>query len=182
MSPLIHAEVGWLIAQPLPRRRDRVVVTVASVIPDVDGLGLVVSEQLYADWHHRLAHGVIAAVVVTLAAAAVCSPRSRLAAAGLALLALHSHIAMDLCGSGPGWPIVYLWPFSETAWLPSWQWDLASWQNAVFGLAVTLSCVGAAAVLGRTPVELFSLRADARVVATVRARLKRPAAASSSSS
>ena len=31
MSPIIHAEIGWLIAQPLKRRRDRALVTVAAI-------------------------------------------------------------------------------------------------------------------------------------------------------
>ncbi len=41
MSPIIHAEMGWLIAQPLERRRDRILVTAAAVLSDIDGLGLV---------------------------------------------------------------------------------------------------------------------------------------------
>ena len=73
MSPIIHAAVGWLIGQPLKERRDRIVVAVAAVAPDIDGLGLLVSEELYVEWHHRLAHGAIAAVVVTTGEAPLTS-------------------------------------------------------------------------------------------------------------
>ena len=83
-------------------------------------------------------------------------------------LAFHTHVVADLVGSG--WPLFYLWPVSDTEWLPSWQWDLASWPNAIIGLAVTLTALGCAVWFGRTPVELFSERADAQVVAVIRAR------------
>ena len=171
MSPIIHGAVGWLVGARAARRRDRVVVAVAAVAPDVDGFGLIVSEDLYLAWHHRLAHGALWAVATVVVAFAVTrSWRTSL----LALLAFHTHIAMDLVGSGPGWPILYWYPFSTTEWLPSWQWDLASWQNSLFGLATIIVCLSMALRLRRTPVELFSLRADGAVVAAVRARFARP--------
>jgi uncharacterized membrane protein YagU involved in acid resistance len=55
----------------------------------------------------------------------------------------------------------------------SGQWDLASWQNAVFGLAVTLAALGCALPLGRTVFELVSVKWDVLVVATLRARFAR---------
>ncbi len=171
MSPLIHGAVGWLIAQPLQRRRDRMVVTAVAVLPDVDGLGLLVSEDLYLAWHHRLAHGFGAAVVVTVACGLLLRPRGL--GALLACLAFHSHIAMDLCGSGPGWPILYGWPWWDGEWLPAWQWDLASWQNSLVGLGTIVGCLSMALRTRRTPVELFSLRADARVVSALRLRFAR---------
>lgn len=185
MNALIHAEVGWLVAQlalssaPSTSRRDRLLVTAVAVLPDIDGAGLLVSDELYEAWHHRLAHGAVAALVLPALVLLVArSPRTAVAA----LLAFHTHIAMDLMGSGPGWPIVYLWPISNAEWLPSWQWHLASWQNTVFGLAATLACLACGVVYGRTPVEIVSTRADARVVATLRQRFKRKGAPSSSSS
>lgn len=169
MSPLIHAAVGWLIGHRLPKRRDRIAITLLAVAPDVDGLGLLVAEDLYLAWHHRLAHGAIAATIAVVVGAALVRPR--LWGAVLACLAFHSHIAMDLVGSGPGWPILYGWPFVDTEWLPSFQWDLASWQNTLFGLCVIVVCLGVALTSARrTPVEVFSVRADDAVVRTLRAR------------
>lgn len=178
MSPLIHAEVGWLLAQPLARRRDRVLVTLAAVISDVDGLGLVVSDELYENWHHKLGHGVLAACVVAVVVGALTRRPLGLV---LGALAFHAHLAMDLAGSGPGWPVLYWWPWSDVEWLPSWQWDLASWQNTVFGLSATVACLACALPYGRTPVELFSLRADARVVDALRARFGRRPSTSAAS-
>ncbi len=180
MSPIVHGAVGWLLGQRLQRRRDRIALAVLAVAPDVDGLGVVVSEQAYVDWHHRLAHGAIAAVVATVVGALVfgtgpSSHRLKSAVVGalLGCLAFHSHIVLDLCGSGPGWPILYWWPWTDTEWLPSWQWDLGSWQNSVFGVVVIAACLAAGVVKGRTPVEMFSLRADAAVVVTLRKRFSR---------
>lgn len=167
MSPVVHAGVGWLIGAALPRRKDRVVACVAAVIPDLDGLTLLFGEDLYAEWHHKVTHGFAFALVVTLAAHTIArSWKTTLAAA----LAYHSHVACDLAGSGPGWPILYGWPLDDVAWLPSWQWDLASWQNALFGAAVIAACLWCGVRIGRTPVEVVSVRADAAVVAALRAR------------
>jgi inner membrane protein len=178
MSPIIHAGVGWLVGSALPTRRARALVTAAAVVPDLDGAGLLISDDLYLAWHHKLAHGAPFALVLA-ALVLLAAPRgARVATAALAVVAFHSHIVLDLVGSGPGWPIFYLWPFDDVEWLPSWQWNLASWQNTVFGLAVVLVCLSASLWRGRTPVELASLRADAAVVSTLRRRFA-PRASSS---
>jgi membrane-bound metal-dependent hydrolase YbcI (DUF457 family) len=176
MNPIIHAEIGWLCAQGLERRRDRILVTAAAVLPDIDGVGILFSDALYAEWHHKLGHGLIAGAALSVGLGAALTVgrahKARAFATGAALvcLAFHSHIAADLVGSGPGWPIWYLWPFSDSSWFPSWQWDLASWQNTTIGMAITLTCLAMAIFRERTPVELFSERADRRVVDTIRAR------------
>lgn len=169
MNPLIHAELAWLTGQKLADRRDRILVTLAGVAPDVDGLTLLAGEDWYGKYHHVLFHGYVGAAVTT--ALCVAFARRRWAVGGLALLAFHLHLICDLAGSGPGWPIAYFWPTSDR--LLSWdgQWDLASWQNAVIGLAITLACLGCALLpLRRTFVEVFSTRGDAEVTRTLRAR------------
>jgi hypothetical protein len=55
-------------------------------------------------------------------------------------------------------------------WFWDGQWDLASWQNSVIGLALTLAGLGIALVLRRTPVELLSVQWDQRVTQTIRTR------------
>ena len=56
----------------------------------------------------------------------------------------------------------------------SGQWNLASWQNTVIGLSATIAVLACALRYGRTAVELFSLKADAAVVATLKKRFKPP--------
>lgn len=177
MNPIVHGELSWLLSQSLRGRRERALVTVAGLLPDLDGLTLLAGEEAYGKYHHVLTHGVFAALV-TCAGAGLLAKAQRARTALLALLAFHLHLLCDLAGSGPGWPLEYLYPLSraETFW--AGQWNLASWQNSSIGLAATLACLACARPFGRTLVELFSLKADAQVVAAVRARLgpKPPAA------
>lgn len=168
MNPLVHAELAWLTGARLAARRDRVLVTLAGVAPDLDGLTILFGEEAYGRWHHVVTHGALSAVSLCAALAAFGVQRGRVL--GLGLFAFHLHLLCDLAGSGPGWPIFYLWPFSSQELMWSGQWDLASWQNAVIGLSATLACLAMAKWLNRTIVELFSLRGDAAVVKTIRAR------------
>ncbi|MHB8875217.1 MAG: metal-dependent hydrolase [Myxococcaceae bacterium] len=171
MNPIIHGELSWLLAQKLEARRDRLLVMAAGLAPDLDGLTLLAGEDAYGRWHHLLSHGFVAALGVTGACALFA--RRRLTVALLALAAFHLHLVCDLAGSGAGWPLYYLYPFSERAIGWSGGWELASWQNTTIGLAITLACLGCALKFRRTFVEVFSVRADARVVAALRARFLR---------
>lgn len=173
MSPIVHGTLSWLLGQGLRARRDRALVACAGLAPDLDGLTLLGGAEAFQTYHHVLFHGVPGALVTALACAALA--RQRVAVAALALVAFHLHLLCDLVGSGPGWPILYLWPLSEREWSWDGQWDLASWQNAVIGLAVTLAALACALRWERTPVELFSLRWDAEVVRTLRRRFARAA-------
>ena len=168
MNPLVHAELSWLAAQGLPERRDRALVTLAGLAPDVDGLTLLAGEDLYGKYHHVLTHGYVAALVTV----AICTAfaRQRGWVALLSLAAFHLHLLCDLAGSGPGWPIHYFWPHSMQEWFWKGQWNLASWQNSLIGLLATLACLGCALRWRRTVVELLSLRWDAEVTRTLRRR------------
>ncbi len=168
MNPIVHGELSWLLAQGLAQRRDRLLVTAAGLIPDLDGLTLLAGEDAYGRWHHLVTHGLAAGVGTALAVAAAGKQRAR--AALLAFAAFHLHLLCDLAGSGAGWPIYYWGPFDEHGFGWAGAWELASWQNSVIGLAATLACLGCALVLGRTVVEVFSVRGDAAVVATLRRR------------
>lgn len=168
MNPLVHGELSWLVAHRLSHRRDRLLVTLAGVLPDLDGLSLLGGEALYGRWHHVLTHGVFSAVVISGLLALFA--RQRWVVFGLGLVAFHLHLLCDLAGSGPGWPIEYLWPLDGREWSWRGQWDLASWQNSVIGLGATLAVLACALTVKRTMVELFSLSADAAVVTTLRRR------------
>ena len=168
MNPIVHAELAWLMSQGLRERRDRVLVTVAGIAPDLDGLSLLGGEDLYGAYHHLLFHGYVGAAITTAVCAALA--RQRAGVALLALLAFHLHLLCDLVGSGPGWPIYYFWPTSRHEWFWPGQWDLASWQNSLIGLAATLACLACALRWRRTAVELLSVRWDAEVTRTLRRR------------
>jgi inner membrane protein len=184
MNPVEHLLIGWCVANASPSltRRDRGWITAAAVLPDLDGLGMLVELPTrntahpllwWTDYHHVLAHNAGAAIVVTLLAFAFS--RNRFRTALLACLSFHTHILGDLAGArGPDgyqWPIPYLLPFSSTPEL-SWsgQWPLNGWQNfAITGVALALT-FRLAWSRGYSIVELISPAADAKLVAALRSR------------
>lgn len=140
MSPVTHFLSGWVFANCFRlNRRERAVVTLACIVPDVDGLGIV-PEVLtrnsshpfpwFSLYHHSL-HTLLFAATVSLVALVLCR---RWTTAALTFASFHLHLFEDLLGSrGPGgdqWPIPYLRPFSDHVQLV-WhrQWALNAWPN-----------------------------------------------------
>jgi hypothetical protein len=188
MNPASHFLISWTVANTADiSRRDRALVTLSGVIPDIDGMGII-AELLtentampliwYSQYHHVLGHNL--ALGLLLAAVVLALSIRRWVSAVLALAAFHLHLLGDLAGSrGPDgyqWPIPYLYPFS-TDWTLAWagQWGLNAWPN----ILATLLAVGVVLYLawkrGRSPLEMISLRADAAFVAQLRHRFGHPA-------
>jgi len=185
--------MGWAVANTTPSlsKRERALVTWASVIPDVDGLGIV-AEILtrnsatpitwWSDYHHVLGHNIGFALLATGVAA--CLARQKLKVALLVFISFHLHLVGDLVGArgpdGDQWPIPYLLPFSDASqWVWSGQWGLNGWPNLIITAGLIVLAVLLARSRGFSPLELFSRRADAVFVATVRSRWPVTADASS---
>jgi hypothetical protein len=170
MNDIVHAEVSWLMAQGLASRRDRRLIVLAGIAPDLDGLPVFVSHAAYEACHHVLFHGILGALLTT----AICTAlaRSRMAVLFLSLAAFHLHLLCDIAGSGIYWPIAYFWPWSSKFYGWSHGWELVSWQNELIGFVATVACLLAAIPWGRTPVEVFSPKADRPVVDAIRARAR----------
>src|SRR6185437_6122958 len=184
MSPITHFFMGWIVANSAPSltKRERAIVTWASVVPDIDGLGII-AEKLtqnsshplnwWSEYHHVLGHNIGFAIVVGILAAIFAKHRTRVSL--LALFSFHLHLLADLIGArgpdGDQWPIPYLLPFSNK-WQLTWsgQWALNAWPNFV----ITAVLIGAALLLARrrgfSPMELFSKKLDKVVVDALRAR------------
>jgi inner membrane protein len=183
MSPVTHFFTGWAIANSVPslKRRDRALITLAGVAPDIDGLGIV-PELLTRhsahplDWfslyHHRL-HNLAFAIAVT-AVTLVVANRTWLTGA-MAFASFHVHLFEDVIGArGPDgyqWPIPYLSPFSHAAnvtW--SHQWALNAWPNFAITIALVLIALCLAWARGFSPLEMISKRADSAFAEVLRAR------------
>jgi len=176
--------MGWAVANSVPslNRRERAIVTWASVVPDVDGLGII-TERLtqnsqhplnwWSEYHHVLGHNIGFGIVVAVLAAIFA--RQRIKVALLALFSFHLHLLADLVGArgpdGDQWPIPYLLPFSNK-WQLTWsgQWALNAWPNFL----ITAVLIGAAILWARrrgfSPLEMFSRKADAALVGALRNR------------
>jgi len=170
-----HALVSWLIAEAGPgtmARRDRALVLLAGLAPDLDALTLLFGVEAYQKWHHLVLHNVAGAAGTVLVCAAFAGQRP--AVALLAAAAFHAHLVCDLLGSGGPdgsiWPIPYFAPFHMREYSYGGQWGLGSWQNVAIMVALVAAAVHLAKRRGRSIVEAISPRADAAVVAVFRRR------------
>lgn len=162
-----HVMSGWCVADLFDLTpRERFFAMIAAAAADVDGLGIVVSWELYGEYHHVLAHNAVFGVL--LASGLAAFSRKRLRALGLYLVLYHLHLVLDYYGSGPGWGIAYLWPFSEELWLSPDAWELASWQNLVAGVVLLGWTLWIAIRKRRTPLEFIAPKWDKRAVRTLR--------------
>jgi inner membrane protein len=184
MSPVTHLLTGWLTAQTAElSRRDRILVTLSGVAPDIDALGVLVelatkntSTPLYwwSYYHHVLCHNVGFALLLATAVALLAARRWMTVL--LAGVAFHLHLLGDLVGSkGPDgyqWPIPYLLPFSDR-WQLTWQgqWGLNAWPNILLTALFLAVSLYMACKRGYSPLELISKRVDKAFVAALRKRI-----------
>ena len=183
LNPIAHFLSGWALANCVPslERRERALVTLACVVPDVDGLGAIPDLltrnsahplQWFSQYHHQL-HSLAFGLFV----AAICFvfAKHRWATALLALASFHLHLIEDILGArGPDgyqWPIPYFSPFSQTVQIIwSGQWALNAWPNFAITIGLLALTFYLAWRRGFSPVEMISLRADRGFVETIRAR------------
>jgi hypothetical protein len=161
-----HLMSGWCAANLLPlNARERLLCMIAATGADVDGLGIIFGREsaAYWDYHHKLAHNLPFALL--LAGILTIFSTRRVLAFVLYLALAHLHLLMDYLGSGPNWPIDYLWPFSNWRLRNDAAWPFYSWQNMVTALALLLWTIWIAYRRGRTPIELLAPRLDRSFVA-----------------
>jgi len=184
MHVVTHLLIGWTVAEHTVReRRDKALVAWASVVPDLDGLGLLAdwaggpfgdTGGYYEQFHRILLHGLPGAAVCAALFAWFAQEKRRVAL--WVLVSYHLHLVGDLLGSrgsGPNdfWPIFYLSPLSNALTL-EWcgQWPLTSWQNTTITVVLMVYALALAVRRGHSPVGLFSPKADAKFVAVLRNR------------
>src|SRR5436190_3581877 len=178
MSPITHFLASWALAERLVTdRRSRLYVTIAGVIPDLDGLGVVVDSvnrvigRPESDWfsalHHFLLHGLFGALIAM--GVFVMLGVRRWQVLWLICLSYHLQLLCDLVGSrGPSraeiWPIHYFAPFTRAGTIVwTGQWALNAWPNIVLTAALILWALRRAVVAGASPLSLLSPHADAIV-------------------
>jgi len=183
MSPVTHFFSGWVLANCARlERKYRALVTLACVIPDIDGLGIIpeiltrnsARPLLWFSLYHHSLHNSACAVVVAALAFAIADRKWTTGL--LAWLSFHVHLFEDLLGSrgpdGDQWPIPYLAPFSSAV-QPTWsgQWGLNAWPNVVLTIILLLTTFWLAWWRGFSPLEMISAKADAAFVGALRRRV-----------
>ena len=184
MSPETHLLASWIIAaKTTDNPRDCRLVTLAGILPDADGLGLIVDlaggvVRLQADRSSTSSIIITSCTAqlggILIAALLACFARRRWRVALLALLVFHLHLLCDFVGSrGPSpedlWPIFYLGPFDkDPMWVWKGQWRLDSWINRYLTVALFLWALWLPVRLGYSVVGVFNRRADQVFVGVLR--------------
>ena len=165
-----HILSGWVVGNVLPLgARERLLCMVAASVADVDGLGRLVKEEWYWEYHHVLGHNLLFTTTVAMVLAAVSS-RGKRVIGFFAYFGLgHLHLLLDYLGSGPGWPICYWWPFRrgrghEGCWINHDAWAFDGWQNKVAGVGMVVAAVVIGVVARRTPLEALMPQLDRKLV------------------
>ena len=199
--------ISWFFADAsrLDSANDRRIVAWSGLAPDIDVLayggailwyGLdkdLAFENVWKVVHHYYTHG-LAFVLLTGIVAWLLASRSglfRRSALGavdaraarvmlLSMLASGLHNFCDIVGGGPDWPVYPLWPLSDFGWTASWSWPLSEWPNTVILFSCLVATMLYAKFAGRSPVELFGLRADRWFAGVVQQGSDRPGMASAS--
>ena len=162
--------------------RDKALVCLAGLAPDLDGLGIVVDfvtrlsgspeTNYYQDFHRLVGHGLPAALVISGVAASLGYARMRVAI--FAFFAVQLHFLCDLIGSRGTtaediWPIYYLEPLYSVPVLSlPFQWPLVGWQNMVLSGALMYMAFARATITGYSPLIIFSKTADPEFVVVLR--------------
>lgn len=181
MNPISHLLISWVAANTADlTTRDRALVTLAGVAPDIDGLGYfaeILTEQTaspllwYSKYHHVLCHNI--GFGLLLALTAIVFGIRRWMTAFLVLVVFHLHLLGDLVGSrGPDgyqWPIPYWAPFSDR-WKLIWtgQWELNAWPNVLVTALLLVATIYIARRKGCSPLEMVSKKADSAFVSILR--------------
>jgi len=185
VAPITHFLASWIIAAKTTNNpRDCRLVTLAGILPDLDGLGMVVDiannlqghhaphYYYYARYHHYLLHGAFGAVIIAGLMAAFARQRWRVAL--MSLVVFHLHLLCDLAASrGPApedlWPIFYFGPFDkDPMWIWKGQWPLDSWINRVITVALFFWSLWLAIPLGYSFVSVFNRKVDEIFLAVLR--------------
>ncbi len=158
-----HIMSGWIVANFFTLTpRERLFCMVAAATADLDGLGILVSEDLYQDFHHVAGHNLTMGIL--LASILTYFSINRVKAWLLYLGIFNLHILMDLLGSGELWTIHYLWPFTSHELYLEHCWPLYSWQNITIGFVSIIATVIIAVWRQRTPLEVPMPRLDRKLV------------------
>jgi hypothetical protein len=158
-----HILSGWCLGNLLPfTPRQRLFCMMAASLEDVDGLGILWSQEAYWALHHKLGHCIAFGLLMTAILTAL-SKRRYLLCFVTYLSLFHLHIFLDVLGSGENWDMYYLWPFNDFR-IKTWGWPLFSWQNILAFVLLLIWTIVIARRQKRTPLECLMPSLDTKFV------------------
>ena len=155
-----HLLSSWALANgPKLTPKERFFCLLVGTLPDLDGIGIVVSQEAYERYHHVVGHNLLAGLA--LCGCLALASQRRWFAFFFYLVVFHFHLLLDMLGSGIGWTLSYLWPFhpKQFEW-PSLAWEFAGWENKAAFALVVVAMIWIARKFHRTPFEFWFPEGD----------------------
>lgn len=141
---------------------------VAAVLPDIDGIGILVDVEYYKMYHHVLGHtiffGLLSAVGFAIFSGGKPVGQRLSYLFGIYLLMFNLHVLLDYLGSGPGWGMKYFWPLSDYHLENPYVWQLQSWQTTLSFFVLLIWMMIIAYGQKRTPLEMIAPNTDRKIV------------------
>lgn len=112
MQTLAHVQYGWALANSDKKfdLKERSLITLAALAPDIDSLAIIFGKQAFYDYHHILLHNFLTLVIYTLIALAFTR---KLKVIVMVVLSFGIHLATDYITSD--WDLLLFYPFSNFA-------------------------------------------------------------------
>lgn len=158
-----HLLLGWHLSQVAGvGRRERVLVSLCAVLPDIDAVAILGGMDLYHRYHHTFGHALVGGLVLAAGAALLASTALRRRTFVVAFLAFLLHMGADAVGTR--WPLRPLWPFSDWSFISPWGWWLGAWQNRAVLVGLLLLAIPSMWRYRRSPLELLNEKLDRFIV------------------
>ncbi len=166
MLPTTHALSGWCLGNLIKlNSRERLFCMIAACISDLDGIGLIFDMKYYLQYHHIVGHNIYFGIICSLILAFFS--QSKLKSFFTYLSLFHVHLILDYYGSGTGWGIYYLWPFSNHWFHSPHAWPFYSWQNQTAGVFFIVWMIIITFYCKRTPLEMILPPFEKRFIAII---------------
>jgi len=166
MNPVYHWQTGSFIAAPRSDLRERRLIMLASLAPDLDGV-FFWDQELWQRMHHTFSHNIFFAALVSAVLAAFCRRGRRAFMFAVCFGTAALQLVFDNLTNHPSWRQQYLWPLSSfefgIANFIEWQ-HMAFLQERVIQISFMVLILAGTVFLyrrtGRTFLELISPRFD----------------------
>lgn len=158
-----HLLSGWCFGNLFGLgKRGRTLAILASVLPDIDGLGIIFGPVAYWQYHHVVCHNLALGLLLSAILALFAEQKKKAFVVFLAVF--HLHLIMDSFGSGEDWVIYYLWPFTKHPITNPYVWSFFSWQNITAAFIFIAWTVSLLFYAKRTFLEWIMPKLDRQIV------------------
>ena len=153
-----HFLIGWHISQFSGLdRRERIAISMCSIIPDIDALPRLAGQQWYNYAHHTFGHCILFGLLI-MAAAFYWGGENKHRFSLFCGLSFIAHLGADLIGTR--WALYLYWPFASTPVMSSYGWWLGAWQNRAVLLGLLLLAIPSMLYFRHSPLEMLNSKLD----------------------